>query len=473
MAAAFTALSLLLFGFIYWQTAGYEARELDADALEEARAIAGAASPEAAVRLQGWLAADEHHLRYGLLLGPNGRRVLGNIVSLPAGMPIDGRPRLVAEAVVAGEDDNDKDERDEAMRGLATRLPDGGIAVVGLDTDELAHTQAVLLRAFGLGLVPMVALSLLGGMLLGRRALDHVAAMDRAIARVMHGDIAERLPERGTHDEFDRLARGVNLMLDDMERLFEEVRGVGNSIAHDLRTPLTRARVRLERSREAVRTEAEFRDAIGEALQWLDQTFGIIAAILRIGEVEHGRRRAGFRKVALGPLLREVADLYDPVAEERGVALDLVVGGDGICVEGDRELLFEAMANLVDNALKFSPIGARCTLSLAVEGQSAVIRVGDAGPGIAEAERALVLKRFYRSERSRSSEGDGLGLALVAAVARLHGFALRISDNRPGCSVEIIAPAVSRQGPSASTPVAARGGMAPAPAAAQGPEMES
>ena len=446
VAAAFTALSLVLFGFIYWQTAGYEARELDANAAAEARSIAAAKPSEAAVQLQDWLATDEHHTRYGLLLAPDGRRVLGNIATLPAGLQIDGRPRLVSHILVAGETDNDGDEREEAMRGVGLRLADGGTALVGLDTDELEHTETVLIRAFGLGLIPMVSLSLLGGMLLGRRALDHVAAMDRAIARVTHGDIAERLPVRGTHDEFDRLARSVNRMLDDMERLLEEVRGVGNSIAHDLRTPLTRARVRLERSREAVRTEAEFRDAIGEALQWLDQTFGIIAGILRIGEVEHGRRRAGFRHVPLSPLLREVADLYEPVAEERGLALDVAVADETTAVVGDRELIFEAVANLVDNALKFSPTGTLCSLSLAVQDGTVVVRIDDAGPGIAETERDLVLKRFYRSERSRSSDGNGLGLALVAAVARLHDFELLIGGNHPGCSIEIRAPAAPHDG---------------------------
>ena len=443
VAAAFTALSLALLAFVYWQTAGYEARELDGAALAEARAIAAAPAGEAPDRLRRWLATDEHHVRYGLILGPDGRRLGGNIVALPPGLPADGRPRLVSGLDVAGVPDDDGDGRNETMRGLAVRLADGGTAVVGLDTDELDHMRAVLLRAFGLGLVPAVGLSLLGGMLLGRRALDHVAALDAAIARVMGGAMAERLPVRGTHDEFDRLARSVNRMLDDMERLLDEVRGVGDSIAHDLRTPLTRARVRLERSRDAVRGEAEFRAAIDEALQFLDQTFDTIAAILRIGEIEHGRRRAGFRRLALGPLLQEVVDLYEPVAEDRGVALALD-RADEAEVLGDRDLLFDALANLLDNAVKFSPARGTCRIRLAVEDGTAVIRVEDAGPGIPAAERDAVLKRFYRAEQSRTSPGSGLGLSLVAAVARLHGFALRIGEGRPGCRVEIRAPATRR-----------------------------
>lgn len=444
VAGAFAALSLTLFAFVYWQTAGYEAQELDGAALAEARALAEAPPEAAAAQLRRWLATDEHHVRYGLLVAPDGRRLEGNIVALPPGLPADGRPRLVGGLDVSGADDADGDERDETMRGLALRLADGRTAVVGLDTDGLDHMRAVLLRALGLGLVPTLGLSLLGGMLLGRRALDHVAAMDEALARVMRGDIAGRLPLRGTQDEFDRLARSVNRMLDDMERLFDEVRGVGDSIAHDLRKPLTRARLRLERSRDSVRGEAEFRAAIDEALQFLDQTFGTIAAILRIGEIEYGRRRAGFRGLALGPLLQEVIDLYEPVAEARGVtlALDRL---DEAEVVGDRELLLEAVANLLDNAVKFSPPGGLCRIRLAREGGTAVVRVEDAGPGIPAREREAVLKRFYRSEQSRTSEGSGLGLSLVAAVVRLHGFALGIGDGTPGCRVEIRAPAARRE----------------------------
>ena len=440
VATAFTALSLTLFAFVYWQTAGYEARELDASTVAEARVLAAAPASEAADAIRHWLANDEHHVRYGLLVGADGRLEAGNIVALPSGLSVDGEPSLVTGVAVSGADDGDGDQRDETMRAVALRLADGGTVVIGLDTDELAHTQSVLLRAFGLGLIPTVGLSLLGGMLLGRRALDHVAAMDAAIARVMRGDIAERLPVRGTNDEFDRLARSVNFMLDDTERLLDEVRGVGNSIAHDLRTPLTRARVRLERSRDAVRSEAEFRIAIEEALQFLDQTFGIISAILRIGEVEHGRRRGGFCDVAVGRLLREVIDLYDPVAEDKGVTLGLELADDAEVV-GDRELLFEAVANVIDNAIKFSPTGGHCRLGLTFDGVTAVIRVDDAGPGIPGFERDAVLKRFYRSDESRNSEGNGLGLPLVAAVVRLHGFALSIGDGDPGCRVEIHAPA--------------------------------
>ena len=438
-AVAFAILALLLFAFVYWQTAGYERRQLDAAVVHEARLIAAGPAQDVPSRLRAWLADDLHNVRYGLLLDRDGRKADGNLAAMPAELTPDGVPRLVETEAL----DADEDARHEVVRAVALRLDDGRQLVLGLDTDEIEHARAVILRALGLGLAPMLAMALAAGLLLGRRALRRVSAMDEAIARIVGGDVAERLPVRGHGDEFDRLARSVNIMLDDMARLLEEVRGVGDSIAHDLRTPLTRARLRLERSHDAVRNEPEVRDAIGDALFWLDQTFATIAAILRIGEVEHGRRRAGFRRVALAPLLRDVVDLYEPIAQTADVKLALDIDDATVATTGDRDLLFEAVGNLVDNAVKFSKPGGLCTIALVERDEEAVLRVSDQGPGIPKAERELVLKRFYRSDRSRRSEGSGLGLALVAAVARLHGFDLSIGGEAPGCYVEIRFPSPS------------------------------
>lgn len=438
IAGAFAALSLVLFAFVYWQTAGYERAELDEALRHEGHLIAAGPPTAVGLRLETWLAEDLHHVRYVALLDTDGRLVFGNLLGKPADVPIDGQPYFTpAEVVARG---REGDSRHETLRAAAFPLPDKRLVVLGLDLDELNHTQAVILRALGLGLLPMLLLGLGGGAWLGQRALDRVAAVDLAIERVMRGDLGERLPVRGTGDEFDRLARGVNIMLDDLERLLEEVRGVGNSVAHDLKTPLTRARLRLERSRDGIRDADAFRLAIDEALVWLDQTFAVITAILRIGEIEHGRRRAGFARVALAPLLREVAELYEPLAEEKGVDLSVSAVAEGAATVGDRALIFEALANLVDNAVKFSPTGETCSLGLTVERGMAVLGVRDRGPGIPEDERPMVVRRFYRGEASRSSEGSGLGLPLVSAVARLHGFSFTLDGADPGCLAVIRCP---------------------------------
>jgi signal transduction histidine kinase len=223
-----------------------------------------------------------------------------------------------------------------------------------------------------------------------------------------------------------------------LEEALQEAKVVGDNIAHDLRTPLTRVRIRLERGREHAATLEELRAVADQAIAGLDQSLTTITALLRITEIEHSRRREGFSDVHLAPLIREAGDLYDPIAENKGVTLR-VEALDGAAVRGDRDLLFEAVANLVDNAVKFTPEGGRVELALLHQDGETVIRVSDTGPGIPEIEREAVTQRFYRSDSSRNIKGLGLGLSMVAAIIKLHSFRFRISPG-PGCTAEIACP---------------------------------
>jgi len=223
-----------------------------------------------------------------------------------------------------------------------------------------------------------------------------------------------------------------------LEEALQEAKVVGDNIAHDLRTPLTRVRIRLERGREHAATLEELRAVADQAIAGLDQSLTTITALLRITEIEHSRRREGFSEVHLAPLIREAGDLYDPIAENKGVTLR-VEALDGAAVRGDRDLLFEAVANLVDNAVKFTPEGGRVELALLHQDGEAVIRVSDTGPGIPDIEREAVTQRFYRSDKSRNIKGLGLGLSMVAAIIKLHSFRFRISPG-PGCTAEIACP---------------------------------
>jgi signal transduction histidine kinase len=251
-------------------------------------------------------------------------------------------------------------------------------------------------------------------------------------------DLRERLPTSGRGDTFDQIAVSVNQMLGDIESLVREIAAVGDNIAHDLRTPLTRVRVRLERGRARAASLDELRTVVDQAIGGLDQSLAIVTALLRIAEIEHSRRLEGFSQVPLGPLVREIWDLYEPIAEDKGVALR-VNSADETTVHGDRDLLFEAVANLVDNAIKFTPEGGNVDLTLLSREIGTVVQVRDTGPGITEIERESVTKRFYRSDKSRRTEGLGLGLSLVAAIVKLHGFQFVITAG-PGCTVEIICP---------------------------------
>jgi signal transduction histidine kinase len=226
-----------------------------------------------------------------------------------------------------------------------------------------------------------------------------------------------------------------------LEEALQEAKVVGDNIAHDLRTPLTRVRLRLERGRDHATTLEDMRVVADRAIAGLDQSLTTITALLRITEIEHSRRREGFSGVQLAPLLREVGDLYDPITENKSIALQ-VEAPDGLIVHGDRDLLFEAVANLVDNAVKFTPEGGRVELVLLHQDGETVIRVSDTGPGIPDIEREVVTQRFYRSHKTRNIKGLGLGLSMVAAIIKLHDFSFRIS-NGPGCTVEIGCPNVN------------------------------
>jgi PAS domain S-box-containing protein len=235
---------------------------------------------------------------------------------------------------------------------------------------------------------------------------------------------------RGVGSDITAAVRAAQL-----EEALQEAKVVGDNIAHDLRTPLSRVRIRLERGREHASTLEELRAVADQAIAGLDQSLTTVTALLRITEIEHRRRREGFSEVQLAPLIREVGDLYDPIAEDKGVAL-WVEAPDGATVHGDRDLLFEAVTNLVDNAVKFTPEGGRVELALLHQEGETVIRVSDTGPGIPEIEREAVTQRFYRSDKSRNTKGLGLGLSMVAAIVKLHGFRFTLVAG-PGCMAEI------------------------------------
>jgi signal transduction histidine kinase len=368
------------------------------------------------------------------LFGADGRRVAGNLESLPAGLA----PDVPADVEIVRIDGKARER--QTARLVSHPLEGGETLVIGRDIEEIEEIAEIVGRALGLGLLPTVALAVGIGMILSLRALDRLSEVNRRIRRIEAGDLRERLPTRGAGDPFDQLAVGVNRMLGEIEALIHEIADVGDDIAHELRTPLTRVRMRLERGRERAATIEELRTAVDQAVAGLDQSLAVITALLRIAEIEHSRRLERFGPVRLAPLLHEIADFYEPIAEDRRVGIQ-VTAADEPVVLGDRDLLFEAIANLVDNAVKFTPGGGQVTLALQRREREAVISVRDTGPGIPPGERDLVMKRFYRSDKSRQTEGVGLGLSLVGAVVRLHGFRFEFADG-PGCNAQIVCPTV-------------------------------
>jgi signal transduction histidine kinase len=428
-AGVFVLYTLVLFGFVYWQTAAYLISEADTVLTEELRVFAANTPEQRLAEIDDRLRKDPRRVKIAGLFGADGHRVVGNIESLPDSLT----PDIPAVAVVVRLDGGDREN--QKVKLAAHPLPSGEILVIGRNIDEIAEIAEIVWRALALGLLPAFGLAVAVGMVLSLRALGRLSDVNRRIQRIVAGDLRERLPTRGSNDPFDQLAVSVNRMLGEIEALIHEIAGVGDDIAHDLRTPLTRVRVRLERGREHAATLEELGAAVDQAIAGLDQSLAIITALLRIAEIEHSRRLEGFSEVRLAALVREVGDLYDPIAEDKRVALGVEAADEAI-VRGDRDLLFEAVANLVDNAVKFTPEGGRVDLALLRRDGETVIRVRDTGPGIPEIEREAVTKRFYRADKSRRTEGLGLGLSLVAAIVKLHGFRFAIAAG-PGCTAEI------------------------------------
>jgi signal transduction histidine kinase len=297
--------------------------------------------------------------------------------------------------------------------------------------------REIVLESLALGIAPAFVISLIVGILFSRRAARRLRKINEQILRIMQGDLNERLPTHGSRDDLDYVAGGVNSMLDEIVRLLDQLKSVGDNIAHDLRTPLAVMRARLERGLESESPE-NLRAAAERALNDLDRALTTVTALLRISDIEYGRRTGSFAEVDLAGVCMSAFELFQPLAEAKSIAFALEAP-ESICVVGDFDLLVEAVGNLIDNAIKFTPAGGLVKVIVSLVAGQPVVRVCDSGPGVAPFERSRIFKRFYRSERNRNTPGTGLGLSMAFTIARLHGFDLRVGDNSPGAMFEIVA----------------------------------
>jgi signal transduction histidine kinase len=433
VAGVFAIFVIVLFGFIYWRTDDYLIKRSDQMIANQLSVIAALPDGRRLDAIDEHVKQDTRGVHYAGLFGSDGRRIAGNLERLPAELKIDERAQSVP---VVGTFARGGEPR--VARTIARRLPGGDVLAIGREVDEAREIAMVVGQALALGLLPAFLLCLLAGAWLSVRAQRRVEEVNARVQRIIAGDLHERLPHRRVDEPFSKLAIIVNGMLDEMETMIHALAGVGNDIAHDLRTPLTRARLTLERGRTNAATLEQLQAVADKAIAGIDQSLTIITALLRLAEIENSRRSAAFGTVALHEMLREVCDIYEPIAENKNIALR-VQATDRLDVRGDRDLLIEAVANLVDNAIKFTPEGGKVEIELVRDEAATIVRVTDTGIGISEAERDAVLRRFYRSDKIRNTPGVGLGLNLVAAIVKLHGFRLTIHPGA-GCRVEIICP---------------------------------
>ncbi len=302
---------------------------------------------------------------------------------------------------------------------------------------ELESIRVTVVQTIAWGFALTIVLALVGGVLVGRGRIRRVSVINRAISDVVAGDLTRRIPTDATGDDIEQLTNNLNRMLAELEEQVDAVQRVSDNIAHDLRTPLARLRTRLELLRESETGLGESRYELAErAVVEADGLLATFNALLRIARIEAGRRRQEFSRVDITGLIHDVAELYGPLLDEGGLRLNTQPEG-GLTVVGDRDLLFQAVANLIDNVLKHVPSGGCVMLTSRYSTSGVDIVVADTGPGIPAEERIRVLERFYRLDASRTKPGAGLGLSLVAAVAKLHDATLVLSENHPGLQVAL------------------------------------
>ncbi len=435
-AGLFIASSLLLVGLLWWRTASYLDREIDAVILADTRAIgdrlrsSGVPGAIEAIGERAGESGDKNAIY--LLVDPLNQPLAGNLNSWPP--EIGHATGWYQSEMLHG-------SQTRATRLLNVALPGDFKLLVGRDVEDRAQVRGLILNGLAWAIAAALVIAALGGILARRALLSRVEVISRTTAAIVQGDLARRVPERESADEFDQLAHMINQMLDQIQHLIEGVRNVSNAVAHDLRTPLAEMRARLESVLRGRPSTNEVFGAIEEVVDDIDRLIDMSNALLRLAEIDSGVRRSGFRNVDITEMVIEVADFYRPAAEAKAITLT-TEATDGMTANGDPFLLAQAVGNLIDNAIKYTPNAGQVTVRLTRHSQSKIgIGITDNGPGIPDSEKGLATERFYRGDSSRGMAGFGLGLSVVCAVAKLHGGTLMLTDNHPGVTASLILPA--------------------------------
>lgn len=446
-AGLFGVSVILLFGLVYFVTSSALRDGLNHIVSAEVAALSEEYDEDGLKHLK-----DEIDIRLGsgrrpstfyLLLDPNGQKLAG---SLPMQKLMEGWHEFIRPQVPTGSEDLDSETASEhRLLAFGQKFPDGSFLLVAEDSYRVAEAEEAIIRAFLAAFALIIVLGFGGGILLSSGFLRRIDEISRTAQAIVSGNLRDRIPTRGTGDELDRLAQGLNEMFDRLQALIESLRQVSNDIAHDLRTPLSRLRQKLETAQAKSVTVEGYKQAVDLAIADVDAILQTFAALLRIAQIEAGTRRAAFTTVDLSILFRSICEIYSPVAEDRGQTVSASIA-DGVLVHGDRELLTQMLANLVENAIRHCFEGANIHLELHETAGMVTGAVTDNGPGIPSDARDKVFRRFYRLESSRTTAGNGLGLSLVAAVAEVHHIQVSLHDNTPGLAVRLVFPKEAAHG---------------------------
>lgn len=423
-------LSSVIFVVIYETATRAWVAELTKVFADEAEKAAAADDDRLRRSLDLRLTRDFRRLNYVALFDATGALVFGNLDRRPD-VPADGQVRFVSDfqpnALVAAA---------PTIIVARARL-DGSVIVLGRNLDEAVTLRRVLFRALSFAILPLAVGALLLGFFAARRAAARLRAVDGAIGAIMTGDLRARLPSETGFQELDELVGSVNLMLDEIERLLGQLTTVGDNIAHDLRAPVANVRAGLEQALRKETCDSALRRAVHTALRQLDRAMTTIAALQRISAIEAEYRLSEFCDVSLTELCGELHEFYAPLAEAKGVELSLAASAS-LVRRGDPDLLREALANLIDNALKFTPRNGAVAVEAGEVDGRAKISVSDNGRGVPQAQSSQIFRRFVRLKGGEDAPGSGLGLSIVEAIARLHGWSLDVADNAPGARFTLL-----------------------------------
>jgi signal transduction histidine kinase len=424
----FVAWSSLLMGVLYYEVSTYLA-DLARHSLMQRQHLFSRFHGEA---LNEALAAseafdDRTFDAYGLF-DLQLRPLSGQLLQVPRGLPLDGRIHDLDSCL----DSDNPQMPQNSCDAVAMRTLDGRWLVLVRDNGSLFAVTHIILRALLWGISLTIIPGIAGWHLLRRRPLRRIRAIEASANAIVAGDLTTRLPLSDRRDELDMLAAIVNAMLERIEQLMLEVKGVCDNIAHDLRTPLTRLRAQLYRIQQEAPADSRQALQLDEVIAETDTLMARFRGLLRISEIEDHRRRSGFISFDPQPLLHELHDFYLPLAEDEGINLRLDVPSTLPMLHGDRALLFEAVGNLLSNAIKFTPADGLVVLRATAENGATRLEISDSGPGIAPEEREAIFQRFYRCEGDGQHSGFGLGLSIVAAVVKLHGFTLEVGSSEQG-----------------------------------------
>lgn len=441
--AVFGAVVIALFGYVYWSTAAYvlsrtdRAIEAERASLRQAYDSGGRGGLSKAIARRLTDRAPDGG--FYLLADPSYAVVAGNLGQWPSALKESGEgwSKLKLDAAKPDASKTDAAPDRALLRARFETLPDGSHLLVAKDIDDARRFVNGIYGVLAFTILFVFLLAAVASVSVTRRTVGRIESINAISRAIMESGLGRRIPLRGSQDEWDQLAHNLNSMLERIEGLMGEVKQVTENVAHDLRTPLMRMRGRLEKASIGRRNAEGDQSLINAAIADLDDVLRMFSAVTRIAQIEAAANRAAaFRPVDLAEVADQVVELFDAAAEDKGGHIKVADGG-AVVVSADRDLLFDAMANLVDNAIKHGREAGQVTVAIGRNDGGALITVADDGPGIPADEYQHVFRRFYRLERSRGTPGNGLGLSLVAAVARLHGARIDMFDNAPGLKVEL------------------------------------